>query len=72
MTKFTKTIILLAFINCQVSIINSVNAQQKGEPFEGIDQTWQNGTDRRDSSVFKNVKYFTPSVLMDVNYRRRK
>lgn len=44
------------------------NAQQKGEPFEGIDQTWQNGSDRRDSSVFKAMKFFTPSILMDVNY----
>lgn len=41
---------------------------QKREPFEGIDQSWQNGSDRRDSSVFKNLKYFTPSVLIDVNY----
>lgn len=37
-------------------------------PFQGIDQTWQNGSDRRDSSLFKNMKYFTPSVMMDVNY----
>jgi hypothetical protein len=43
-------------------------AQPKGDPFDDIDQTWQNGNDRRDSSVFKNMKYFTPSVLMDVNY----
>jgi hypothetical protein len=42
--------------------------QQKGEPFEGLDQTWQNGSDRRDSSVFKSMKYFSPSILMDVNY----
>lgn len=37
-------------------------------PFEDIDQTWQNGSDRRDSSVFKNMPFFTPSILMDVNY----
>ena len=43
-------------------------AQQKGEPFEGIDQSWQNGSDRRDSSVFKNMKYFTPGIFIDVNY----
>lgn len=43
-------------------------AQQTGEPFEGIDQTWQNGSDRRDSSIFKDMKYFTPSVMMDINY----
>ncbi|OYU95201.1 MAG: hypothetical protein CFE21_12920 [Bacteroidetes bacterium B1(2017)] len=43
-------------------------AQQKGEPFEGIDQTWQNGSDRRDSLPFKNMKIFSPSILVDVNY----
>ncbi len=48
--------------------IITAKAQQKGEPFEGIDQTWQNGSDRRDSSVFKEMKYFTPSILIDVNY----
>jgi hypothetical protein len=37
-------------------------------PFEGIDMTWQNGSDRRDSSVFNKMKYFTPSILIDVNY----
>ena len=41
---------------------------QKGEPFQGIDQTWQNGSDRRDSSVFNKMKYFSPSILMDLNY----
>ncbi len=41
---------------------------QKGEPFEGIDQTWHNGSDRRESSVFKDMKFFTPSILLDVNY----
>ncbi len=49
-------------------LCNTLTAQQKGEPFEGIEQTWHNGSDRRDSSVFKNIKYFTPSVLIDVNY----
>lgn len=48
--------------------VSNLLGQQRGEPFEGIDQTWQNGSDRRDSSVFKNMKYFTPSVLIDVNY----
>jgi hypothetical protein len=42
-------------------------AQQKGEPFANIDATWQNGNDRRDSSVFKNMKYFMPSILMDIH-----
>lgn len=56
---------LIGAFNCAYQ---SASAQQKGEPFEGIDQTWQNGSDRRDSSVFKNMKYFTPSVLLDINY----
>ncbi|MBL7711445.1 MAG: porin [Chitinophagaceae bacterium] len=43
-------------------------AQQKGEPFENIDVSWQNGNDRRDSSIFKHMPYFTPSLLVDVNY----
>lgn len=45
----------------------TLTAQQKGEPFEGIDQSWQNGNDRRDSSVF-HIPYFTPSLMVDVNY----
>jgi Putative beta-barrel porin-2, OmpL-like. bbp2 len=45
----------------------SLNAQQKGQPFEGIDQTWENGSDRRDTSIW-NTKHFTPSVIADVSY----
>ncbi len=37
-------------------------------PFFGIDQTWQNGSDRRDSSAWASNKYFVPSVLLDLNY----
>ena len=36
-------------------------------PFENIDVSWQNGSDRRDSVVWKG-KYFVPSILLDVNY----
>ncbi len=36
-------------------------------PFEGQDATWQNGSDRRDSSLLQ-TKYFTPAVMVDVNY----
>jgi hypothetical protein len=46
---------------------NFTNAQEK-VPFEGIDQSWQNGADRRDSSIFNKINYFTPSVLLDFNY----
>jgi hypothetical protein len=40
----------------------------KGEPFEGLDMTWQNGSDSRTTNIWKDLKYFTPSVLLDVNY----
>ncbi|MFA6150145.1 MAG: porin [Chitinophagaceae bacterium] len=66
MKKVTKQMAVVAL--CGVSLSTNLLAQQKGEAFEGIDATWQNGSDRRDSSVFKNVPYFTPSILIDVNY----
>jgi len=58
-----KILLFTAFFICTQAI-----AQQKGDAFESIDQTWQNGSDRRDSSVFKNWKYFTPGIFLDVNY----
>lgn len=60
-----KTILsLILIITSSIGLI----AQQKGEPFANIDAAWQNGNDRRDSSVFKNMKFFTPSILMDLSY----
>lgn len=56
---------MLALV-CGIQI--PVFGQQQGEAFDGIDVSWQNGSDRRDSSVFKNMKYFVPSVFLDVNY----
>lgn len=36
-------------------------------PFEGQDQTWQNGSDRRDSALL-STKYFTAGIMIDANY----
>ncbi len=36
-------------------------------PFDGIETNWQNGSDRRDSTVFKGT-YFIPSIMLDINY----
>lgn len=66
MKKVTKQ--LAGLVLCSAMLSTDLLAQQKGEAFEGIDMSWQNGSDRRDSSVFKNVPYFTPSILVDVNY----
>src|SRR5689334_9221397 len=35
-------------------------------PFEGQDQTWQNGNDRRDSAALTS-QYVTWNILVDVN-----
>lgn len=67
MKFFIRPLFTLAFISLFLTPKLST-AQQKGEPFEGVETSWQNGSDRRDSSVFKDMKYFTPSILMDVNY----
>lgn len=37
-------------------------------PFESMDMTWQNGSDRRTENIWKNLKYFTPNILLDLNY----
>ena len=34
--------------------------------WDGYDLSWENGNDRRDSSVF-HIPYFTPSILIDCN-----
>ena len=38
------------------------------EPFENMDLTWANGSDRRTENIFKSLKYFQPSVMLDINY----
>jgi hypothetical protein len=48
-------------------ITQIVTPPEEKIPFDGMDMTWQNGSDRRDSSVFHN-KYFNPSILIDANY----
>src|SRR6202034_4652171 len=35
-------------------------------PFDNMDQSWINGNDRRDSSVF-HIPYFTPEIFVDAN-----
>jgi hypothetical protein len=54
-----------------IAISLQLSAQEKKEvekiPFDGIDMTWHNGGDRRDSSIWTS-KYFTPVIMIDVNY----
>ena len=59
-------------ILCALSLALSLKNGQAQEapaknPFEGIETNWQNGSDRRDSSVLTG-KYFIPSIMLDLNY----
>ncbi len=52
--------------------LRSIEAPASSEHIEkvtwdGFDQTWLNGNDRRDSSVF-HIPHFTPSILIDNNF----
>jgi len=59
--------LLMACISGINLIAQDISVPEKG-PFDGIDQTWQNGSDRRDSSLFNKWKYFIPTVMMDISY----
>ena len=41
---------------------------QEKIPFDGMDMTWQNGSDRRTTPPVLMSKYFTGSILIDANY----
>lgn len=56
-----------AFIFCALYATAQNDTTKSKIPFEGLDQTWYNGGDRRDSAVLQG-KYFTGSIMMDVNY----
>lgn len=62
----------LVLVFCQPAFAQDQQEEMKGnqlgEPFEGLDLTWQNGSDRRTTTAFPNLKYFTPSLLIDINY----
>ncbi|MGA1977418.1 MAG: porin [Bacteroidales bacterium] len=64
-----KTIFALIFtiVFCYDLLAQQETSSEK-IPFDGLDMKWQNGSDRRDSSVFNNMKFFTPGILMDVSY----
>ena len=44
----------------------STEAAAEKVTWDGFDMSWENGSDRRDSSVF-HIPYFTPSIMVDCN-----
>src|SRR5689334_7710020 len=70
MAKKLINTLILAFsftaLCAQVDTLKSAKNKQKVQPLEGIDLTWLNGGDRRATPTLAG-KYFTPTVMMDVN-----
>jgi len=67
-TTIMKTQLLsIAIIGSTLTSFAQKDSIKSQIPFEGMDQTWQNGSDRRDSAVLSN-KYFTGSIMIDANY----
>lgn len=62
------TIVFLMAITISINLFAQQSVQPEKIPFDGIETNWQNGNDRRDSSIFNKLKFFTPSILMDVAY----
>ena len=62
-----KKLLVSCFFLSQLSQARSQDSVKPKIPFDGIETNWQNGSDRRDSSVFHG-KYFMPVIMADVNY----
>ncbi|MES2004069.1 MAG: outer membrane beta-barrel protein [Bacteroidota bacterium] len=61
------TIALTATVYLANAQKDTIPVKTEKIPFDGIETNWQNGSDRRDSSVFKGT-YFVPSIMLDLNY----
>jgi len=63
--------LIFGCVLCTISAFGQQTVQDTSKqkiPFEDIDMTWANGSDRRTKSTFSDLKYFVPSVMIDINY----
>jgi hypothetical protein len=63
--------LIFGCVLCTISAFGQQTEQDTSKqkiPFEDIDMTWANGNDRRTESTFSDLKYFVPSVMIDINY----
>ncbi len=65
--QMKKLILTSALFTALAMNVRSQDSTSAKVPFDGIETNWQNGSDRRDSTVFHG-KYFIPTVMVDVNY----
>ena len=59
-------LLTIALISCSLLASAQKDSIKSQIPFEGQDQTWQNGSDRRDSAVLTS-KYVTGIIMVDAN-----
>jgi hypothetical protein len=62
-----KSQFLLLFALYAYFVSGQVDTTKSRIPFQGLDQSWHNGADRRDSAVLEG-KYFVGSIMLDANY----
>ncbi len=63
-----RIIITGALIAAQFSNAQNLDSTAAKIPFDGVDVSWQNGSDRRTENIWKESKYFIPALMIDVNY----
>lgn len=61
------SVTVIATIMAGLGFVIPTNSYAQKIPFDGIETNWQNGSDRRDSSILQ-TRYFTGQVILDVNY----
>jgi hypothetical protein len=65
-----KQVLLCAVVLLSTMTVSAQDTTKPAKiPFDGIETTWQNGSDRRDFSALQ-TKYFTGQIILDVNYTR--
>lgn len=66
-----KIISTFAILSCLSNFAQQTTIQdtiKEKVPFEGMDMSWQNGSDRRTTPPVLTSKYFTGSIMIDANY----
>ncbi|MFA6262046.1 MAG: outer membrane beta-barrel protein [Bacteroidia bacterium] len=71
MRSFIYTLLLFVCISAtaqESDLVHTGDIQKSKTPFADLDMTWQNGSDRRERDIWKDLRYFKPSMFLDVNY----
>jgi len=63
--KINLKVLIIALMVCSHYLIAQTDSTIK-VPFDGYDQSWQNGNDRRDSAILQS-KYFNGNIMVDAN-----